>query len=196
MKSFSGVTKLSTRQITVVGMLSAITIVMGLTGLGFIPFPTIKATIMHLPVIAGAIIEGPVVGAFVGLIFGLFSIYQNMTAPTVLSFALLNPLVSVLPRILIGITSYYAYRLVRSKSMPFKIGIGAFVGSFTNTLGVMGTILALYGTRYAEIKNIDPAIVTKVIFGTVILPFGTVEALVAVAVIVPLVMAVKKIRKE
>jgi uncharacterized membrane protein len=194
MKSFSGALKLGTRQITVVGMLSAISIVMGLTGLGFIPFPTIKATIMHLPVIAGAIIEGPVVGAFVGLIFGLFSVYQNMMAPSVLSFALLNPLVSVLPRILIGITSYYAFKLVRSKSLFLKVGVGAFVGSFTNTLGVMGMILALYGTKYAELKNIDPATVTKFIFASVILPYGTVEALVAVAVIVPLVLAIKKMR--
>lgn len=194
MKSFSGALRLGTRQITVVGMLSAISIVMGLTGLGFIPFPTIKATIMHLPVIAGAIIEGPIVGAFVGLIFGLFSVYQNMTAPSVLSFALLNPLVSVLPRVLIGITSYYAFKLVRSKSLSLRVGIGAFVGSFTNTLGVMGMILALYGTKYAELKNIDPSTVTKFIFATVILPYGTVEALVAVAVIVPLVLAIKKVR--
>jgi len=194
MKGFSGAMRLGTRQITVVGMLSAISIVMGLTGLGFIPFPTIKATIMHLPVIAGAIIEGPIVGAFVGLIFGLFSVYQNMTAPSALSFALLNPLVSVLPRILIGITSYYAFKLVRSKSIPLKVGVGAFVGSFTNTLGVMGMILALYGTRYAQLKNIDPGAVSKFIFASVIIPYGTVEALVAVAVIVPLVLAVKKIR--
>jgi len=195
MKSLSGAIKLGTRQITVVGMLSAITIVMGLTGLGFIPFPTIKATIMHLPVIAGAIIEGPVVGAFIGLIFGLFSVYQNMTAPSLLSFALLNPLVSVLPRILIGITSYYAYKLVKSKSMSLKIGVGAVVGSLTNTLGVMGMIVVLYGSKYAELKKIDSSSVVKFIFGTVVLPFGTVEAIVAATVIIPLVLAVKKIRK-
>ena len=196
MKSLSGAVKLGTRQITVVGMLSAITIVMGLTGLGFIPFPTIKATIMHLPVIAGAIIEGPVVGAFIGLIFGLFSVYQNMTAPSLLSFALLNPLVSVLPRILIGITSYYAFRLVKSKSMPLKIGVGVVVGSFTNTLGVMGMIFVLYADRYAQAIKISSSEVIKRIFGTVVGIQGTLEAIVAVAVVVPLVLAVKKIRRE
>ena len=196
MKTMNGALRLGTKQITTVGMLSAITIVMGLTGFGFIPFPTIKATIMHLPVIAGAILEGPVVGAFVGLIFGLFSIYQNLTAPSVLSPALINPLVSVLPRILIGITSYYAYKAVRSKSMSLKIGVGAVVGSLTNTLLVMSMIILLYGNTYAKAKNIDPSSVAKFIYGTVVLPYGTLEAAVAAAVIIPLVLAVTKIRKR
>lgn len=73
--------RLSIRQMTMIGMLSAISIFLGITGLGFIPLPTMRATIMHVPVIIGAIIEGPVVGALVGLVFGLFSMYQNFTAP-------------------------------------------------------------------------------------------------------------------
>ena len=50
-------TNFSVRQITMVGMLSAISIFLGLTGLGFIPIPPVKATIMHIPVIIGAIVE-------------------------------------------------------------------------------------------------------------------------------------------
>jgi len=101
------------RKLTIIGVLGAISVVLGLTPLGFIPIGPTRATIMHIPVIIGAIIEGPVVGALVGLIFGLFSIYQAITAPTPVSFVFLNPLVSVLPRVLIGITSYYTYRALR-----------------------------------------------------------------------------------
>ena len=68
---------------------------------------------MHIPVIIGAIMEGPVVGGFIGLIFGLFSIYQALTNPTPVSFVFLNPLVSVIPRILIGIVSYYVYNALK-----------------------------------------------------------------------------------
>lgn len=93
----------------IIGILGSISIVLGLTPLGFIPVGPTKATIMHIPVIIGAILEGPVVGGIVGLIFGLFSIFSAVTTPTPVSFAFLNPLVSVLPRILIGITSYYVY---------------------------------------------------------------------------------------
>lgn len=101
---------LNVRRLTIIGILGAITAVLGLTPIGFIPIGPTRATIMHIPVIIGAIMEGPIVGGFVGLIFGLFSIFQAVTAPTPVSFAFINPLVSVLPRILIGIISYYTYR--------------------------------------------------------------------------------------
>ena len=63
--------KLSTRQIVVIGILGAITVVLGMTPLGFVPIGPLNATTMHIPVLIAAFIEGPVVGAFVGLIFGL-----------------------------------------------------------------------------------------------------------------------------
>ncbi len=102
--------RLDIRKLAVIGVLGAISVVLGLTPLGFIPIGPTRATIMHIPVIIGAIVEGPIVGAFVGLIFGLSSIYQAITTPTPVSFVFLNPLVSVLPRVLIGITTYYTYK--------------------------------------------------------------------------------------
>ncbi len=79
------------RKMVVTAMLSGICLFLGLTGLGFVPLPLFKLTILHLPVIIGAIVEGPVVGASIGFIFGLFSIYQNITAPTPMSPFFYNP---------------------------------------------------------------------------------------------------------
>ncbi|NLJ78872.1 MAG: ECF transporter S component [Tissierellia bacterium] len=104
---------LSIRKMTIIGVLASISIVLGLTPLGFIPVGPTRATIMHIPVIIGAIMEGPLVGAMIGLIFGLFSIFKAITRPTPVSFVFLNPMVSVLPRILIGILTYYGYRVLR-----------------------------------------------------------------------------------
>ncbi|MPQ43115.1 ECF transporter S component [Clostridium tarantellae] len=98
-----------TRKLVIIGMLSSISIFLGLTGLGFIAIPPVKATIMHIPVIIGAILEGPIVGGLIGLVFGLFSMYQSFTAPTPTSFIFWNPLIALLPRILIGVGSYYIY---------------------------------------------------------------------------------------
>lgn len=111
------------RKLTIIGVLGAISIVLGMTPLGFIPVGPTRATIMHIPVIIGAIIEGPIVGALVGLIFGLFSIYQAITAPTPVSFVFLNPIVSVLPRILIGITAYYTYNSLNRLGSKRTIGL-------------------------------------------------------------------------
>ncbi|MDF2519485.1 MAG: panT [Clostridia bacterium] len=184
--------RFSTRKIAVIGMLSAITIVMGASGIGFIPLPTAKATIMHLPVIIGAIIEGPVVGATIGLIFGLFSIFQNITSPSLLSFAFINPLVSVLPRVLIGITSYYGYKLFSKKSQTLSIGLGAAIGSLTNTFGVLTMIYLIYAAQYAAARNIDPATTAKVIYG-IALTNGIPEAIVSVVIVTPIAIAIKRV---
>lgn len=187
--------KLGTRQIAIIGMLSAITMVLGSTGLGFIPLPMAKATIMHIPVIIGAIIEGPLVGAIIGLIFGLFSIFQNITNPSLLSFAFINPLVSVVPRVLVGIMAYYGYSLFSKKNTTLSVGVGAAVGSLTNTFGVLTMIYLLYAVEFASARNIDPATTAKVIYG-IALTNGIPEAMVAVLIVTPIAVAIKRVLKK
>jgi uncharacterized membrane protein len=184
--------RIGTRQIAVIGMLSAITMVLGSTGLGFIPLPMAKATIMHIPVIIGAIIEGPVVGATIGLIFGLFSIFQNITNPTLLSFAFINPLVSVLPRILVGIMAYYSYSLFAKRNTTLAVGFGAAIASLTNTFGVLTMIYMLYAVQFASARNIDPATTAKVIYG-IAMTNGIPEAIVAVLIVTPVAVAIKRV---
>ena len=103
--------KLTTHQVVVAGLLGALAVVLGLTPLGFIPVPTPAgaATTEHIPVIIGAVLEGPLVGAFVGLIFGLIS-FLRATLPF-----FRDPLIAIGPRVLIGITSYLAYRFSRHR---------------------------------------------------------------------------------
>ncbi|CQR70926.1 Pantothenic acid transporter PanT [Sporomusa ovata DSM 2662] len=191
MVSLRGTGRFGVRQIAIIGMLSAISIILGLSGFGFIPLPTAKATIMQIPVIIGAILEGPVVGAMIGLIFGLFSIIQSLTAPTVLSFAFINPLVSVLPRVFIGITAYYAYKWTQSKYEGVRIGVSAVVGSFTNTFGVLTMIYVLYAAQFAAARGIDLDAAIQVIYGIALIN-GIPEAIIAAAISIPVVGAIKK----
>ena len=124
--------KLTTRTIAVSGVLGAITIMLSVTGLGMIPMPSLagRATIMHVPVILGAILEGPVVGAFTGFIFGLYSFMTPVGAIPA------DPIVRILPRILIGVTAYYTYVLCRRSA--FGAVMAAIVGTLTNTIGYLG----------------------------------------------------------
>lgn len=98
--------RLSTREITITAALGAVTIVMGLVPwIGFIPAPTPagSATTMHIPVIIAAVLEGPVVGAFVGAIFGFFSFWRS----TIPIFK--NPIIAFGPRILIGVIAFLVF---------------------------------------------------------------------------------------
>lgn len=125
---------LSVRKIVIAGVLSAITILLGWTRLGFITVPTIvaDATIMHVPVIVGGVVEGPIVGAIVGLIFGIFSFIQG-TIP-----AFKDLLVAILPRLFIGITAWLAYIALKRLNQYVAVVVASVVGSLTNTVGVLG----------------------------------------------------------
>lgn len=185
------------KQLTTIGMLSGISIFMGLTGLGFIPLPLMKATIMHIPVIIGAILEGPFVGATVGLVFGIFSIYQNITAPTLLSPIFMNPIVAVIPRVLIGITSYYVYKFIKNKFNTPKIAFGfaAAVGTITNTVGVLGLTYLMFSQQYATLKNVSFSSVAGIL-GTIALTNGVPECIISVLIIVPVATGLSKVLKK
>ena len=79
--------KFDTRRMASLAMLCGILLVMGMTGIGFVPLPLIKATTMHIPVILGAILLGPKAGGILGGLFGFCSIWANTTAPGLMAFA-------------------------------------------------------------------------------------------------------------
>lgn len=197
LKKTKKVQSLTPAQMAKIGMLSAITVILGVTNTGFIQLPLIKATIMHIPVIIGAIVEGPVAGMLIGLIFGLFSMLQNITAPTsVFSPALINPLVSVLPRVLIGLVAYFIYKLTAKRTGEvIGIAAGTALGSITNTVGVLGMIYLTFIKQYAAVKNVTLNKAISLLYG-IAYTNGLAEAIVAVIIVVPVVLAVKRYQKS
>lgn len=189
--------KFSVRQIAMIGMLSAISIFLGLTGLGFIPIPPVKATIMHIPVIIGAIVEGPIVGSLVGLVFGLFSMYQNFTAPGPTSFIFWNPIIALVPRVLIGIVAYYVYILLRKrfKNQSISIAIASICATLINTIGVLGLTYVFYLERYSAILKINPQ-AAGIAIATIGLTNGVPEAIVSAVISVPVIVAIFRIKKK
>lgn len=190
--------RLNVRKMTVIGVLSAISIMMSmLPFIGYIPIGPIKATIMHIPVIIGAIIEGPVVGATIGLIFGLTSLWNAITQPVILSPLFLNPLVSVLPRILIGIIAYYVYQGVYklTKKVYASGFVAGLIGSLVNTVGVLGMIYVLYAEKYLTLIEQQGASAGKLLLGVAFtsgVPEALVAALIVSAVSVALIRKGKK----
>ncbi|HEU4321522.1 MAG TPA: ECF transporter S component [Roseiflexaceae bacterium] len=157
---------LSTRRIVIAGVLGAIAIALGVTRLGFIPVPNISgnATIMHIPAILGAVLEGPVVGVVAGGIFGFFS----WTQADVPLFA--NPIIAIGPRLLIGLLAWLAYRSLLPVNKTLAAAIAGAVGTLTNTVGVIGLGIA-FGLMTPEvIPLILPQAVLEVLIAMVLTP--------------------------
>ncbi len=130
-----------TRKIVITGIMGAIAIFLGLTRWGFIPWiGGVSLTIMHVPVIIGAVLEGPLVGVAIGLIFGIFSMIQAAVAPNFPSDTwFTNPLLSILPRLFIGPLAWLVWRALRRIPVVGLIAAGV-TGSLTNTILVLGMI--------------------------------------------------------
>lgn len=186
-----------------VALMSAIVIVLANTPLGMIQLPIVKATTVHIPVIIGAILLGPLAGGILGFVFGVCSLVSNTVAPTLLSFAfspflsttgILGILkavwVSVGCRILIGVAAGWLWILLKRLKMNQLVGLAitGFVGSMVNTVAVMGSIYILFAKQYAEVKEVAVAAVWGLIMGTVTAS-GIPEA-IAAAILVAVVTKV------
>lgn len=155
---------LSVRQIVIAGILGGIAIFLGATQLGFIPVPNLagRATIMHVPVILGGALEGPVVGTIVGLIFGIFSFIQA----DVPFFR--DPLVSILPRLPIGIVAWAVFAALRSRSLDLASAAAGVLGSLTNTVGVLGMAVLLGYLPLAATVPILPQAIAEAVLAAVV----------------------------
>ena len=185
--------KLDTRYMATLAMLCGVLLVMGITGIGFIPFPVIKATTMHIPVILGAVLLGPSAGGVLGGVFGLCSIWVNTTSPGLLSFAF-SPFMTTegLPgvvkslwialgcRILFGIIAGWLWKLFKKilKQDYAALPVTAAVSTLCHTILVMGSIYFLMAQQYAEAKNVAITAVFGLVMGTVTAS-GIPEAIIA-----------------
>jgi uncharacterized membrane protein len=155
---------LNVRRIVITGVLAAIAILLGITRLGFIPVPNLSgnATIMHVPAIIGGVMEGPVVGLLVGLIFGVFSMLQDTTG------LFRNPLVSVIPRLFIGVTAYYSYAALKRQNEYLALVVAGAVGTLTNTILVVGALVGLSLIPAAAIPTIIPQAIAEIVIAVII----------------------------
>lgn len=186
-------TKLDTRYMATLAMLCGVQLVMGMTGIGFLPLPVIKATTMHIPVILGAVLLGPGAGAALGAVFGLCSIWANTTTPGLLSFAF-SPFMTTegLPgvlkslwialgcRILFGLIAGWLWKLVKRifEWNYVALSVTAAVSTICHTLLVMGSIYLLLAQQYAAAKNVAITAVFGLVMGTVTAS-GIPEAIIA-----------------
>ena len=199
-----------TKRLVILAVFSAIIAVMAFT-VGYIPLGFMNATIIHIPVIIGAILLGPVEGGILGFVFGLTSLINNTVRPNITSFVFtpfysLDPrfsgsfksiLICFVPRILIGVIAALLFRaLMKTKlNKGVSLAITGFIGSMVNTVFVMGGIYFLYGESYAEAKGMGFSALFKVIMGVVGVngvPEAIVAAILTAAITAPVMKYLKK----
>lgn len=178
-----------TYEMVLTALFAAIIVIMAFTPFGYIPLGVINATIIHIPVILGALFLGPKLGAFLGFIFGLTSMLKaTFVGGTVSSFvfspvlaagmeggvgAIKSVIICFVPRILVGVVPYFVFcwirKHVKKGSRSFGFAFVGVCGALTNTILVMGGIYLLFQDSYAEAVGVS----AKALFGVIMGIVGT-----------------------
>ena len=135
--------------LTQLGLLTAITILLNFTPLGFLRIGVVEITFMAIPVIIGGAVLGPAAGAFLGLVFGICSFSLAPTHPLFSIVLAENPvvlaLVCVVPRILVGVVAAYIVNIFEKivKFRPVSYFLAGLAGALTNTVLFLSGIVFL-----------------------------------------------------
>lgn len=174
-------------QMTIIAMLVAILIIQTFVPvLGYIPLGPLDVTIVHITVILAAVLFGNRTGLIVGTVWGLLSMIRAYTQPTPFNVVFLNPLISVLPRAIVGWISGVVFEALDKRTdARWKYSVTAMIGTATNTILVLGGIYLLAGETYAAALGI-PVTTLLTALGAIIASNGLIE-IIASMIILPLV---------
>ena len=194
-------------------MILAIVAIVSFTPLGSLPIGPIVASLGMIPVAIAGIMLGVKAGALMGFFAGLFSfiVWTFMPPNPIIAFVFtpfytLGPvsgnfaslLICFVPRILVGATAAYLYKLL-SKN-PDKSAVKAYLvaggaSSLVNTFGVLGGIYVFFAGKYAEAIGLAPDLLFAVL-GSVVLTNGIPEALLGAICCAAICGPVKKIMNK
>ncbi|HKL94758.1 MAG TPA: hypothetical protein VJZ69_05695 [Clostridia bacterium] len=193
--------KFSTRDIAISGVLLTFILLFV-----FVPFKIGFVDMAFIPLLAiyiGCQVVGGKVGIFLATAFGLASLLATVVRPTVLSPLFYNPMVSVVPRIMIGITTYFSYvglrrlailigkrkgkLLDKRMSILVSSSLSSVIGTLTNTGLVLGMLAAFnFG------KTISGIAIDGAFFAMLISVNFIIEVCVAAIVTPWIVLALRK----
>ncbi len=153
-------TKFNTSQLVILGLMTAILLLMAYTPLGYLNIGPLAITFNVIPVAISAITLGPVGGAIAGAVFGMTSFLQcigvgGTSAMGAILFDI-NPVLAFIqrfiPRLLDGFLLGYIFQGVRKASnTSLACMVTGFCSAFLNTAFFMTLLVVLFGnTSYMQ----------------------------------------------
>ncbi len=142
MGNVKGGKKVDVRKLTLTGLFMALIAVMTYVPYtGYISYGGISITTLHIPVIIGSIALGTMGGLVLGTTWGVLNLILAYTSGTPEALIFMNPLISVVPRMIDGLLIGFVADKLRGRMSTAKYAIiCGVIGSLTNTILVLSSI--------------------------------------------------------
>jgi len=164
---------------------------------GFIKFSSgIEFTIVHIPVIIGSMFGGKRVALMLGLIFGLGSISAAAIYGGATAVMFLNPLVSILPRVLFGYAIYLLFNLFKNrfKNPAIAFALTAALSTVIHTVLVLSMLFVFYLSPKALFTLIETEQLKMLLLFLLLINL-VVEVFLAVAIATPIGVRMKQFKE-
>lgn len=185
-----------TKSIVYNALLIAIVVILAVVpNLGFIQVGGMAITIVHIPVIIAAILFGYKSALLMGFAFGISSLLVAATRGAAFDILYVNPLVSVVPRVLFAIATVAIYNFTKTliKDDIINVGISAFLSSLVHSILVISALYLSVSLGFAdEFLSMISGGFWAFIFAMIGLQVLG-EAVLATIVTVPVVKALRKV---
>ena len=182
----------SIQRITRLGIMIAVIFLMTFVpNIGYIQTGLLSITTIHIPVIVGSAILGPVGGLVLGATWGITSFLKVLSMPgTVETAIFLNPMVSIFPRILVGlIISYSTIGLGKLiKNRDIKYALVAAIATLSNTVLVLSSMFIFAQGGVLSFNQAFSVILTVIISTN-----GLFELISAIILVPIIIRAVSKV---
>jgi uncharacterized membrane protein len=156
--------------VVLAAIFGAMVVALHLVGIGSIPVPNLSGamTTLLIPVILGALIGGPWVGLFAGLVMGVVYLLLPATA----SF---GPITLIVPRLVMALIAWAVYRALKrtpgdTTNTIIAAAVAGAAGALTNTVCAVGLAILLGQVPASIIPAIIPQAIIELVGCAIIIP--------------------------
>jgi uncharacterized membrane protein len=160
----------NTRTVVLAAIFGAMVVALQVVGIGSIPVPNLSGamTTLLIPVILGALIGGPWVGMFAGLVMGVLYLLLPATA----SF---GPITLIVPRLLMALVAWAAYRALKrtpgsNSNTIVAAAVAGALGALTNTVAAVGLAILLGQAPVSVVPAIIPQAIIEIVGCAIVIP--------------------------
>ncbi|HJA73357.1 MAG TPA: ECF transporter S component [Candidatus Limosilactobacillus faecipullorum] len=170
--------------------------------IGNLPLGPLSITTMPVTVAVIAALFGPIEGTLAGMVWGILTFIRAFVYPSSALAPLIftNPLISVVPRILVGLFAGWTFWLVqKSGRTGIAASLSGLVASLTNTILVLGGIYLFANTPQVaagyHVSQTNLGVALAAIVGTNGIAEAVLAAIVVPLLVVPLCKVIQRLEK-